>query len=214
MSVCAHKDGDIDMMVKMRTVTHGVHPFHSCAMHMSVYILYFFVRARARVRVGLNNAWVHRGASIKYLSQYPHEDEILFPPLSNLEVMADAHEEETHMGLVTVLPLRVNANVKSLTINQLKDRRKTLHVEMLKDLVNETRVTLQDHSLHIFDAMDADHDGYVDSRELSAALQGYGGAFVQQGLEAMGENRVDKARFKATVQPVLEDYMRDCRSVM
>jgi hypothetical protein len=32
---------------------------------------------------------VDRGADVKFLSQYPGEDEVLFPPLSYLEVVGN-----------------------------------------------------------------------------------------------------------------------------
>ncbi len=56
------------------------------------------------------------------------------PPLSNLEVVGDARMEESAQGLIMVIPLRINVNLKSLTMDELKTRRKLLHLSMMDNL--------------------------------------------------------------------------------
>jgi hypothetical protein len=63
---------------------------------------------------------VDRGAPLRWVSQYPGEDEIVMPPLSNLEVVGDARMENTPKGVVMVVPLRINVNLKSLTMDELQ----------------------------------------------------------------------------------------------
>jgi len=63
---------------------------------------------------------VDRGAPLSWVSQYPGEDEIVMPPLSNLEVVGDARMEDTRKGIVMVIPLRINVNLKSLTMDELQ----------------------------------------------------------------------------------------------
>ena len=63
---------------------------------------------------------VDRGAPLRWVSQYPGEDEIVMPPLSNLEVVGDARMEETDKGVIMVVPLRINVNLKSLTMDELQ----------------------------------------------------------------------------------------------
>ena len=70
------------------------------------------------------------GAELSWLSQYPGEEEYLFPPLSCLEVI----DEPQVQGPVVVFPLRVNINLKGLTLEQLVERRKDLHLAMVKNL--------------------------------------------------------------------------------
>ena len=54
---------------------------------------------------------VDRGASLEFLSQYPKEEEILFPPMSYLEVTGETLMEVGKGGKVTrVVSLSVNAN--------------------------------------------------------------------------------------------------------
>jgi hypothetical protein len=55
---------------------------------------------------------ISRGASIMFLSQYPAETEILYPPLSYLEVVGDSRFEQQEDGsLARIVPLEVCANV-------------------------------------------------------------------------------------------------------
>ena len=81
---------------------------------------------------------VDLGADLKWLSQYPGESEYLFPPLTCLEVVG---EPRVHEGVV-ILPLRANVNLKCLTLEQLKERRKHLHMAMLKNLQEEIGIEL------------------------------------------------------------------------
>jgi ankyrin repeat protein len=71
---------------------------------------------------------IDRGASLSFLSQYPNEDEVLIPPLSYLEVIGDPFFKNTDKGEVTVYPARINCNLKSQTIEEIKGhRQKEIH---------------------------------------------------------------------------------------
>ena len=60
---------------------------------------------------------VDRGAPIKFLSQYPAEEEILLPPMSYLEVTGETRMEAGAGGKTTrVVSLSVNANQTCGTI--------------------------------------------------------------------------------------------------
>ena len=63
------------------------------------------------------------GADLSWVSQYPNEKEVLYPPLSCLEVMGEPRVESG----VIIVPLRVNMCLKGLTLEQLIERRKELH---------------------------------------------------------------------------------------
>jgi ankyrin repeat protein len=90
---------------------------------------------------------IDMGASLNILSQYAGEEEILMPPLSNLEVVGPKWYEEGCM----VIPLRINVNLKSSTIDEIVMRRKLLHKNMLGNLISEAQRVLdvlsQDASL-------------------------------------------------------------------
>ena len=76
------------------------------------------------------------GADLAWVSQYPGEREVLFPPLSCLEVMGEPRVE----GGVIVVPLRVNMCLKGLTLEQLVERRKALHMAMVANLKEELSI--------------------------------------------------------------------------
>ncbi len=76
------------------------------------------------------------GADLQSLSQYPGEAEYLFPPLTFLEVEREPRVE----GEVIVFTLRANINLKCLTLEQLEERRKGLHLAMARNLVEELTV--------------------------------------------------------------------------
>ena len=76
------------------------------------------------------------GADLSWLSQYPGEAEFLFPPLSCLEVSESPRVE----GGVVVFALRVNICLKGLTLEQLVERRKLLHLAMVKNLTEELTI--------------------------------------------------------------------------
>jgi hypothetical protein len=73
------------------------------------------------------------GADLSWVSQYPGEAEYLFPPLTFLEVVGEPRVE----GEVIIFPLRANVNLKGLTLEQLEERRKGLHLAMAKNLLEE-----------------------------------------------------------------------------
>ena len=87
---------------------------------------------------------VDRGAPLRWVSQYPGEDKIVMPPLSNLEVVGSARMEDTHKGIVMVIPLRINVNLKSLTMDELQGRRKLLHISMMQNLLAEAHRDLDE----------------------------------------------------------------------
>jgi hypothetical protein len=97
-----------------------------------------------KIRIGQ----VDRGTSLRWLSQYPAEDEVLFPPLSNIELMEDSTEVEERIdGLggtatkctVRVHACRLNVNLRTPKLEELFERRKQLHVSVLKNTCLEVQ---------------------------------------------------------------------------
>lgn len=64
----------------------------------------------SQVQMGM----VDRGADIAWLSQYPHEEEILFPPLTSITV----EEAKKTTDELLLLDVRLNINVRSQTLEQ------------------------------------------------------------------------------------------------
>ena len=75
---------------------------------------------------------VDKGASVEFLSQFPHEKEILMPPLTGLEVVSKPWIE----GTTIVVDLRLNCNRSDLTIEQVIGKMKRSHLDLI-DLMYE-----------------------------------------------------------------------------
>jgi hypothetical protein len=71
---------------------------------------------------------VDRAACIQAFSQYPGEQEYLWVPMTYLEPQGAQHLEVTPDGVVSVIAVRANANLKSMTVEELVGRKKELHV--------------------------------------------------------------------------------------
>ena len=77
---------------------------------------------------------VNRGANLSWLSQYPHEQEILFGPLTGIEVLRVRIE-----GSVVVIECGLSINLSSLTLEQVLGKRKKLLSDMGTAMVAEVR---------------------------------------------------------------------------
>jgi len=70
--------------------------------------------------------------------QFPGEEEVLMPPLSNLEVMGEPYLTRLEGHIVLIVPLRVNVNIKSKTMDELTSTRKDVLLSAIKDLHAES----------------------------------------------------------------------------
>jgi len=87
---------------------------------------------------------IDRGACIRELSQYPGEVEYLFVPCSFVEPTGVRRlEASLDGGLVWTIGVRVNANLKSLTVEELEGRKKKMHLAAFDYLLVETERALK-----------------------------------------------------------------------
>jgi len=87
---------------------------------------------------------VDRGADISEFSQYPGEKEFLWLPCSFVQ-RAQARGGRVQVvdgGLVTFVPVRVNLNLKTETVEELLQKKKSMHVTGFEFRVNELRQQL------------------------------------------------------------------------
>jgi hypothetical protein len=82
---------------------------------------------------------IDRGADLSIMSQYPHEKEILFAPLTGLEVQGTVRK-----GNVLHISTRLNTNLKAQTIEEMQSKMKNSHlsmVDILKEELQELGIT-------------------------------------------------------------------------
>ena len=80
---------------------------------------------------------VDRGADLSWLSQYPHEKEVLLPPLTGLEALEHSVE-----GGVLVIQSRLSLNMAAHTLEQVLSRRRKMLMDMAKGIELELRDAL------------------------------------------------------------------------
>jgi hypothetical protein len=88
----------------------------------------------------IRQGMVDRGADISWLSQYEHEREILFGPLTGLEVLGTRIE-----GSVVILEARLSVNMNALTFEQVVGKRKKLMTEMCDVVLAELEDLARTH---------------------------------------------------------------------
>ena len=77
-----------------------------------------------------------------WLSQYPGEKEILFAPLTGLEVVG-----KRVVGEVIVVEVRLNANLTALTIEQVIAKMQRSHMQMLDTMIDRQKQDLTEEEV-------------------------------------------------------------------
>lgn len=77
---------------------------------------------------------VDRAASLTEFSQFPGEEEYLWTPMSYVEPEPEEKQEleMTSFGCVKVIPVRINTNLKSKTVEELEAQRKDLMITTIE----------------------------------------------------------------------------------
>ena len=86
---------------------------------------------------------VDRGAELTWLSQYPHEQEVLLPPLSGLEAIGSSVA-----GKLLKIDSRLSLNLAAQTLEQVLSRRRKMLMDMAGGIEFELRDTLGDGALY------------------------------------------------------------------
>ncbi len=104
---------------------------------------YASASGRAGLCFEIQMGMIDRGAEISWLSQYPHEKEILFAPLTGLEVVGSRVD-----GGTLVAEMRLSVNLNSLTIEQVVSKRRKIVKEMCENMKSELRLEVGTHPPH------------------------------------------------------------------
>lgn len=89
---------------------------------------------------------IDRGADITQFSQFPGEKEFTFVPCCFVQGSGGHRhqlvQEEHQLGCVSIVPVRINVNLKIETIEDLLEKKKTRHLTSFQMLCEETRTKL------------------------------------------------------------------------
>jgi hypothetical protein len=97
---------------------------------------------------------IDRAADISGFSQFPKEKEFTFVPCSFVQRNGDKKLQAVHwsatageeIGFLTVVPALVNANLRTDTIEQLRVRKKNMHISSFQAIIDETQHWMQAHA--------------------------------------------------------------------
>ena len=160
----------------------------------------------------MRSAAVDHGADIGQFSQYPGEREYLWNPLSLVEPNGQPFVEDTPDGIVTILPVRMNMNVKSMTVDELVGQKKAMHLSSFKFMINEVASKLEEISPEISERIKADRD--IVEKDRAEKLRALKSGVVAQCSEAMerhakrpDEDYLDHVTFRSLVMEMLDFNM-------
>jgi hypothetical protein len=154
---------------------------------------------------------VDRGADISDFSQYPSEKEFLIVPYSFVQGDGRRRMEITDGGgVLTVISVNVNINLKTETVEQLTGKKKSMHISAFKSVIDETKQWMQAY---------AEEDGRLQARATTDKEYGKNGfydfaRFISYTIDQMKKikdadaklpysNYVDDLKYKALVTRML-----------
>ena len=85
---------------------------------------------------------VDRGACVQSLSQYKHEIEYLWMPCSFVEQVGPKFLTVTKTGAITMIPVKINSNLKTQTVEELIAQKKSMHIQSFDFLQLEVKTKL------------------------------------------------------------------------
>jgi ankyrin repeat protein len=152
---------------------------------------------------------VDRGADISGFSQYPAEREFLFVPYSFIQSEGRQRTEVLDGGgVLTVVSVRVNVNLKTETVEELKTKKKQLHLASAHAMVEELRCELGEWAAAPSAAerllQDSTRGDTFTTTTLADAIVNQCEAVVKRHQEVVVEDYVDDGVFRALVSEMLD----------
>ena len=118
--------------------------------------------------VEIRQGMIDRGAEIAWLSQYPHEVEVLFAPLAALQMTGLRIDTHPLNGKhIIVCSMRVSINLTNPTIEQVVSKRRKICMDMGRGLLMEMRSSLNKKGSNETDAYLDLMEGLMGERPLS-----------------------------------------------
>jgi Leucine-rich repeat (LRR) protein len=101
--------------------------FMSTTTERKVAMSYAKAEIKPSIVFEMQMGMIDRGAPLQWCSQFPNEAEILFAPLTGLEVVGTPRVEDS----VIIVQLRLNCNLHDLTIEQILSKMYTTHFDLV-----------------------------------------------------------------------------------
>ena len=91
-------------------------------------------RTPPAILIEMQMGMIDRGADFSWLSQYPHEREVLFAPLTGIEIVNTAIDND-----VLVVSVRPSVNLNSLVIEDVIAKMQRSHMQLVELLTSDLR---------------------------------------------------------------------------
>ena len=111
--------------------------------------------------IEVQQGMVNRGASISPLSQYPHECEILFGPLTGIEVLGTRID-----GSLVVVECAFSINLSALTLEEVLGKRRKVVRDMCEQLAARARLVAEGEAWAVLTRTNGDWRRRRDQRRL------------------------------------------------
>jgi hypothetical protein len=168
-------------------------------------------RPKAMVMV-IEASSVDKGADISLFSQYPGEREFLWVPCSFVQraQQGGGRVEVVDGGLVTFVPVKVNLNLRTETVDELKEKKKQMHLTSARIMVEEVRYGLEEWARgsaaagRLQQDWSRQHHGTFTASSLAAAIVEQCADVVRRHEATAVEDYVDDAFFRALVSEMLD----------
>jgi len=140
---------------------------------------------------------VDRGASVREFSQYKDEDEYLYAPFSFLQMIGVPYVEVTEdFGVIRMIPVKINANIKTRTLEEQLEMKKEMHVTAFRHHIDDIEVELNNKRSTSGAAERLRADKSADEKH---TLEGFVARIVEQCKDVLSRHKAKNH----------EDYVND-----
>jgi ankyrin repeat protein len=155
--------------------------------------------------------YMNIGADISEFSQYPAEKEFLFVPYSFIQSEGRQRTEVVAGGgVLTLAPVRVNINLKTETTEELKEKKKRLHMVSACTMLEEVRYELgqwaasAEAAERLLQDSSRNDGGTFTAATLCDAIVCQCAVVVKRHQEVGADEYVDDGVFRALVNEILD----------
>jgi len=158
----------------------------------------------------IHPAAVDHGADISMFSQFPSEREYLWNPCSLVEPAGEKYFEATPEGVVSIIPVRMNMNVKTFTIQEIVGQKRKMHLDAFAFVLGEIKqkLSIMSSGSSVQDRLKQDiTNGDVSISDFIASINGECKQVYELHKSHDNEYYVEDQKFRGLVVEMLEVKM-------